>query len=147
MFSRVHEAIWVLSSHVERSRSYYFSPNTHLTGEALGLVYAGLVFPELPSAERWRTLGARILVDECERQILNDGVYFEQSTGYARYTLETYLHFLILGARNAWPIPPAGAQRVGRMLDSPLAPRLPPGPMPQDGGVDGRSPLPPAPPA
>ena len=142
LFGRVLEAIWVHASHVERYLSYYFSPNTHLTGEALGLVYAGLVFPELPSAERWRTLGARILVDECERQILNDGVYFEQSTGYARYTLETYLHFLILGARNAWPIPPAVAERVGRMLDSLLALRLPAGPMPQIGDVDGGSLLP-----
>ena len=34
------------AAHVERYLSLYYSPNTHLTGEALGLFYAGAVFPE-----------------------------------------------------------------------------------------------------
>src|SRR5437899_5892680 len=84
------------ASHVEKYLSYYFAPNTHLTGEALGLFYAGVLFPELLGARRWRALGARILTDQLERQVLPDGVYFEQSTCYQRYTVETYLHFLLL---------------------------------------------------
>ncbi|MBI4638160.1 MAG: alginate lyase family protein [Candidatus Rokubacteria bacterium] len=142
LFARMVEGIWTHAAHVERYLSYYFSPNTHLTGEALGLFYAGLLFPDLPLAERWRALGGRILVDQSERQILPDGVYFEQSTGYQRYTLEIYLHFLILGARNAWPIPAAVSARVARMLDFLLSVRLPDGSMPQIGDADGGSLLP-----
>ncbi len=142
LFAQMLEGIWAHAAHVERYLSYYFSPNTHLTGEALGLFYAGMLFPELPLSERWRTLGAQILVDQSERQILPDGVYFEQSTGYQRYTLEIYLHFLILGARNAWPIPPAVSERVGRMLDFLLSVRSPDGSMPRIGDADSGSLLP-----
>src|SRR5262249_39741581 len=95
------------------------------------------IFPELPRAARWRELGTRILVDECARHILDDGVYFELSTGYQRYTLEFYLHLLILGERNGWTIPAAGGERVGRMLDFLLAVRRPDGSMPQIGDADG----------
>src|SRR6185312_15904908 len=58
------------AAHIERYLSYYFAPNTHLTGEALGLLYAGLLLPEDRRARRWRERGMRILVDECERQVL-----------------------------------------------------------------------------
>ena len=137
LFDRIVRSIWAHATHVERYLSYYFSPNTHLTGEAIGLVYAGLVFPELPRADRWRALGTRILIEQSARHILDDGVYFELSTGYQRYTLEFYLHLLILGARNGWTIPAAVAERVGRMLDFVLAVRCPDGSMPQIGDADG----------
>jgi Heparinase II/III-like protein/Heparinase II/III N-terminus len=141
-FDRIVRSIWAHAAHVERYLSYYFSPNTHLTGEALGLVYAGLIFPELPRADRWRELGTRILVEQSARHILPDGVYFELSTGYQRYTLEFYLHLLILSERNGWPLPPAVAERVGRMVDFLLAVRCPDGSMPQIGDADGGTLLP-----
>src|SRR5262249_51395359 len=68
------------AAHVEKYLSHYFSPNTHLTGEALGLFYAGTLFPDLPRAERWREEGMRILLEQLPRQVHADGVYFEQST-------------------------------------------------------------------
>src|SRR6266545_6715431 len=93
----VRGAIVAHATHVERYLSYYFSPNTHLTGEALGLLYAGVLTPEMPQALRWRETGIRILADELSRQVLPDGVYFEQATCYQRYTVEIYLHLLLLG--------------------------------------------------
>ena len=137
LFDRMVRSIWAHAAHVEQYLSYYFSPNTHLTGEALGLVYAGLIFPELPRADHWRELGTRILVEQSARHILGDGVYFELSTGYQRYTLEFYLHLLILAERNGRPIPAAVAERVERMLDFLLAARCPDGSMPQIGDADG----------
>jgi hypothetical protein len=129
--------IWTHASHVERFLSYYFSPNTHLTGEALGLFYAGVLFPELQSAERWRMLGTQILVEQSERQIFPDGVYFEQSTCYQRYTVEIYLHLLILAARNGVAIPDVVGERVQRMLDFLLAIHRSNGSIPQIGDADG----------
>src|SRR5206468_1128887 len=105
LFDEMLGGIRVHASRVEKYLSYYFAQNTHLTGEALALFYAGTVFPELRSARRWRALGARILMEQLERQVLPDGVYFEQSTCYQRYTVETYLHFMILAARNGVAIP------------------------------------------
>lgn len=137
LFVNILGRIWAHAAHVERYLSYYFSPNTHLTGEALGLFYAGIVFSELRRARRWRVLGERILVEQSEQQVFPDGVYFEQSTCYQRYTAETYLHFLILAARNGVAIPTAVGERVQRMLDFLLAIRRPDGSMPQIGDADG----------
>lgn len=136
------EQAGVHARRIERYLSYYFSPNTHLTGEALGLFYAGTVFPELDGADRWRELGRRILLEQLDRQVLPDGVYFEQSTCYQRYTVEIYLHFLILAARQGVVVPPEVGERVQDMLDFLLAIRQPDGSMPQIGDTDGGSLLP-----
>jgi len=82
--------------HIERYLSTYFSPNTHLTGEALGLVYIGTVLAGSPHAQSWRAKGAAILESAIKRQVYTDGVYFEQSMQYHRYTAEIYLHYLLL---------------------------------------------------
>lgn len=125
------------ASHIERYLSRYFSPNTHLTGEALGLFYVGVLFPEFAESGRWRSLGRQILVEECGRQIYSDGVHFEQATCYQRYTLEIYLHFLILAERNDIAVPSGVRRCVERMLEFLLAISAPDGTMPQIGDADG----------
>jgi hypothetical protein len=137
LFVRMRASIEDQASHVEKYLSRYFSPNTHLTGEALGLFYAGTVFPELGRARLWRERGARILVEECTRQVFADGVYFEQSTCYQRYTVEIVLHFLILGARAGISVPSAVSERAQAMLDFLLAVRFPCGQVPSIGDADG----------
>jgi hypothetical protein len=82
--------------HLEKYLSTYYSPNTHLTGEALGLYYLGTQFPFFKRASDWRKRGEEILFAELDRQILDDGGYFEQSTWYHRYTTDFYIQFLIL---------------------------------------------------
>jgi len=78
-------------THVEQNLSYYFSPNTHLTGEALALYVAGRALPQLAASDRRATLGRRILLDEARRQIAVDGGHCERSAHYHRYTLDFYL--------------------------------------------------------
>jgi hypothetical protein len=82
--------------HIARYLSTYFSPNTHLTGEALGLFYIGTVLAGSRRGQRWRAKGAAILESAIKRQVYMDGVYFEQSMQYHRYTAEIYLHYLLL---------------------------------------------------
>ena len=125
------------AARVERYLSYYFSPNTHLTGEALGLFYAGTAFPAVSAAGRWRRLATDILLREAERQILPDGVYMEQATCYQRYTAEIYLHFVTLAARNDIRVPDPVSRRLELLLDSLLALRRPDGSLPQIGDSDG----------
>jgi hypothetical protein len=78
-------------THVERHLSHYFSPNTHLTGEALALYVVGTALPEMAASPRWARTGRRVLLDEIDRQILPDGGHAERSTHYQRYTLDFYL--------------------------------------------------------
>lgn len=136
---RARAAAWIQAHarHIERYLSYYYSPNTHLTGEALGLFYAGTVLPRVAGAKRWRRTGARILVDELERQVLPDGVYFEQATCYQRYTAEIYLHFMVLAARTGITLPQRVGDRVQRLLDALLRLCGPDGLLPVIGDDDG----------
>ena len=124
------------ANHVSRYLSYYFSPNTHLTGEALGLFYAGVTL-RVAGADRWRETGMRILLAELGRQVFEDGTYFEQSTCYQRYTIEFYLHFMLLARRGGIDLPDGVADRVQRMLDFALALRQPDGVVPSIGDNDG----------
>jgi Heparinase II/III-like protein/Heparinase II/III N-terminus len=125
------------AGHVERYLSYYFSPNTHLTGEALGLFYAGTLFPALRRARRWRDLGHRILEAESQAQILPDGIYFEQSTCYQRYTADIYLHYLILAERSGAIVSSRARDRVTALLDALLVLLRPDRSMPSIGDADG----------
>lgn len=96
---RVARFVWQLwhhANHVERYDSVHHSPNTHLTGEAVGMLYVGTCFPEMRRARHWRLRGLEILATEIGHQILTDGMHFERSTGYHRYTAEFYLHAWLL---------------------------------------------------
>lgn len=96
LFEKALKFLYLHGRHIEKYLSTYYSPNTHLTGEALGLYYLGTQFSFFNRASHWRKLGESILFGELDRQIFNDGVYFEQSTWYQRYTADFYTHFLIL---------------------------------------------------
>lgn len=96
LFKRALTYLYLQGRHIEQYLSKYYSPNTHLTGEGLGLYYLGTQLPFFERAKEWKKLGEEILLVEIEKQILSDGVYFEQSTWYQRYTVDFYSHFRIL---------------------------------------------------
>ena len=117
MRERLVRALEHHGRHIERYLSYYFSPNTHLTGEALGLLYIGHVIPVSRFARRCRDLGAYILESWLEEQVYDDGVYFEQSTQYQRYTAEIYLHYLRISESNGRATPPTIRASLSRQFD------------------------------
>jgi Heparinase II/III-like protein/Heparinase II/III N-terminus len=77
--------------HIERNLSYYFSPNTHLLGEALALYVTARALPVFRASPRREALGRAILCAQIDRQIERDGGHCERSTCYHRYTLDFYL--------------------------------------------------------
>ncbi|HVM91163.1 MAG TPA: alginate lyase family protein [Terriglobales bacterium] len=114
---RLLSALAFHGRYIERYLSTYFSPNTHLLGEALALFFIGTLYPHMPHARHWRDEGWEILVDEAGRQVRPDGVYFEQSLYYHVYTLDFYLHARLLAALNGVAVPAAFDDVVRRMLD------------------------------
>jgi heparinase II/III-like protein len=102
--------------HIERYLSTYYSANTHLTGEALGLFYVGTVLPSSPRASSWRSKGASILESAIVRQVYSDGVYFEQASQYQRYTAEIYLHYLLLAAATGGSVSSTVRERLGELF-------------------------------
>jgi hypothetical protein len=86
-------------THIEQNLSYYYSPNTHLTGEALALYVAGVALPEFSRSARWLDVGRRVLLTEIDRQIGADGGHAERATYYHRYTLDFYELALLTAER------------------------------------------------
>ncbi len=115
--NRALKFLYLGARHLESYLSTYFSPNTHLTGEALGLFFLGTLLPELKEAKRWRDLGSQILIDQIPVHVRADGVYFEQSSYYHRYTTDFYLHFLLLSRANNFTLPGTVEEAVTRLLD------------------------------
>ncbi len=123
--------------YIQSYLSHYFSPNTHLTGEALGLFYLGTTLTAFTEAAGWRQQGLEILLKQLPAQVREDGVYFEQSSYYHRYTVDFYLH-LVLRARAARVVLPSYVDRtLTAMLDHLMWITKPDGRSPLYGDDDG----------
>ena len=136
-YLRCLKYLYLHGRHIETYLSTFHSPNTHLTGEALGLFYLGIVFPELRAAARWRRTGLRILTSEITRHIGADGVYCEQATYYQRYTVDIYLHLWALSSANRLAVSPAVKRRLELALEYLLFLARPDGSAPLLGDDDG----------
>lgn len=78
-------------AHIAQNLSRYFSPNTHLSGEALALYAVSRALPELRQSAQRTAVGRRILIEEATRQIRPDGGHAELSPHYHRYSTDFYL--------------------------------------------------------
>jgi len=106
------ESLYQHGCHLESNLSLYFSPNTHLLGEAVTLEALGVLYPGFPEAQRWKRSGARVMEQELDRQVRADGSHFEQSSYYQIYALDFFLlHRLLSGAE------PARDEKLGRMAE------------------------------
>src|SRR4051794_25915737 len=91
--------------HLSENLSVYFSPNTHLLGEAVALHALATLFPDFPGARRWREKGSRIVLEQLEFQVHRDGSHFEQSTYYHVYALDFFVLFYLLSGRPSSMVP------------------------------------------
>jgi hypothetical protein len=115
---RWQHALGLNGRHIANYLSTYFSPNTHLLGEAEALFSLGTTFPGLRGAKKWREMGWKILLDGARTQVHEDGFYFEQSTYYHVYALDIFLHARILAGLSGIAIPPEFDQTLERMLNA-----------------------------
>jgi hypothetical protein len=98
--------------HLENNLSFYFSPNTHLLGEAVALHALGFLFPQFPRARHWRDLGAQVVHEQMDRQVHADGSHFEQSTYYHVYALDMFRFTALLEPQS-----PAYLDKLVRMAE------------------------------
>ncbi|MFN8574013.1 MAG: alginate lyase family protein [Gemmatimonadaceae bacterium] len=137
LFARVIGHLTLSARHLERFLSTYFSPNTHLTGEGLGLYVLGMQLAPLADATRWRRHGLAILLNQLPRHVYPDGIYFEQATYYQRYTAEFYLQLFILAEAERDAIRERIRMPLIRTLEALQSVMRPDGTMPLLGDDDG----------
>lgn len=126
------QAMFQHGVYLRTNLSVYFSPNTHLLGEAVALHALGRLFPSFPGAEDWRATGGRIVTEEMDRQVRNDGSHFEQSSYYHVYAVDFFLFFALLE-----DTPPAYRRRLRQMAEYLWALLGPAGRIPFLGDDDG----------
>jgi hypothetical protein len=98
--------------HLEYNLSIYFSPNTHLLGEAVALHALARLFPQLPRAGKWRSLGGSVVREHLQKCVRDDGSYFEQSTYYHMYALDMFAFHAVLE-----PASSSYLENLGRMAE------------------------------
>lgn len=98
----------LVHSHADLIRkriSGYSSAGNHTVAEAAALIYAGVLFPEMPQAETWRSLGLGLLEKEAAHQILPDGGNAEQTLWYHRFICDLYGLVATLLQHHQYPVP------------------------------------------
>lgn len=137
VFAKMIEGLILNARHIERYLSTYSSPNTHLTGEALGLYLIGTFLRGFAGAGRWKSTGYEILISELGRQVREDGGYVEQATHYHRYTAEFYLTLAILRKVEGSPSDPVHERKLAKLLKFLMWMTQPNGETPLIGDEDG----------
>ena len=137
LFVRMLKYLYSNGRHIETYLSTYYSPNTHLTGEALGLYFLGTYLPEMEDSARWKRDGYQILIDALEFQVRPDGSYCEQSSHYLRYTTDFYCNLLLLLCLAKAEVDPKLLTKLNQLFNYMLHITQPSGEAPNFGDDDG----------
>jgi heparinase II/III-like protein len=87
--------------HIERNLEFsYISTSNHYLSDMVGLLWLGIMLPELEDEEAWRDSGWVAIQREMDKQVLADGADFESSTGYHRFVTELFLYSFMLCKAN-----------------------------------------------
>ena len=78
----------------------YIATSNHYLSDVAGLLWIGVMAPELRDAESWREFGLKEILREMDKQVLPDGADFESSTGYHRFVTELFLYSFVLCRDN-----------------------------------------------
>jgi len=77
--------IYAHAQYISHRLSQHSSSGNHTITESVGLIYAGILFPEFPEAPSWLSRGLSVLEEAASSQILPDGGGAEQSTWYLQF--------------------------------------------------------------
>jgi hypothetical protein len=119
--ARIAQFAAMVAAHAERiykNIDYAISTHSnHTISEAFGLWLAGILFPELKEAEKYFSLGRRLLEQEAAAQIFPDGSYSMYSLNYHRFILQIYFCAIRLGELNGFPFSESLKGRVANSID------------------------------
>ena len=88
-------------NYIQRNLEFsYIATSNHYLSDVVGLLWLGLLLPELRDAEEWRKFGLEQMLREMDKQVLADGADFEASTGYHRFVTELFLYSFTLCRAN-----------------------------------------------
>jgi hypothetical protein len=130
-------------AHIRRNLEFsHLTTSNHYLSDVVGLLWLGVMLPELKAAAEWRSWALKELLSELDKQVLPDGADYESSTGYHRFVLELFLYSFVLCRLNEMPIADHYWRKVAAMLLYLRAILRPDGWAPLIGDTDGGQVLP-----
>ncbi|BCA57129.1 hypothetical protein W02_42690 [Nitrospira sp. KM1] len=99
---------------IRQRMSLHSSLGNHTIAEAAALVYAGVLFPEMPQAAEWESIGLWVLESEAGHQILADGGGIEQGFWYLKFISDLYGLTADLLAHHGRSVPAKILQAIRR---------------------------------
>ncbi len=108
----------------------------HYLSDLTGLVFLGVLLPELKEARDWREFALGELWRELEEQVYPDGCCYESSISYHRLSLEIFLTCAILCQKNDIEVPGGVWSALEQMLEFVAAYTRPDGKAPIVGDAD-----------
>ena len=124
-------------AHIRRNLEFsYITTSNHYLSDVVGLLWLGVMLPELEEARAWREFGLRETLREMDKQVLGDGADAEASTGYHRLVLELFLYSFILCRANQIELDEKYWNKLHAMLDYMSAYLRPDGRAPLVGDTD-----------
>jgi hypothetical protein len=124
-------------AHIRRNLEFsHIATSNHYLSDVTGLLWLGVMLPELDAAREWREFGLRELLSEMDKQVLADGADYEASTGYHRLKLELFLYSFVLCHLNGIDIAERYWKKLRAMVDYVRAYLRPDGRAPLIGDTD-----------
>jgi hypothetical protein len=126
------------AQHIEENLSVYEGGITtnHTIADYAGLLYLGLMLPEMRAASRWADAGLAGVSSCMQTHTSVDGVDYENSIAYHRLVTEMYLSALVLAERNGRAFPAEFRESLERMVEFTLNYLTPNGQAPLVGDSD-----------
>ncbi len=130
-------------AHIKRNLEFSnIATSNHYLADITGLLWIGVMLPELQAADEWREFGLRELLQEMDKQTLPDGADYEASTGYHRLKVELYLYSMVLCHLNGINIEERYWSKASAMINYMAAYLRPDGRAPLIGDTDSGQALP-----
>src|SRR2546423_3519520 len=105
-------------AHIQRNLEFsHIANSNHCLADVTGLLWLGVMLPELQSASEWRDFGRRELLREMDQQLCPDGADNEASTGYHRLKAEMFLYSFVLCHLNGIDIDKKYWGKLRAMID------------------------------
>ncbi|HEU5240174.1 MAG TPA: alginate lyase family protein [Pyrinomonadaceae bacterium] len=124
-------------AHIQRNLEFsHIATSNHYLADVAGLLWIGLMLPELEAANDWRDFGLSEMLREMEKQTLPDGADYEASTGYHRLKAELFLYSFVLCELNGFDIQEKYWATLRAMFDYMCAYARPDGSAPLIGDSD-----------
>ncbi|HEV7682970.1 MAG TPA: alginate lyase family protein [Pyrinomonadaceae bacterium] len=105
-------------AHIQRNLEFsHVTTSNHYLSDLAGLLWLGIMLPELSAAAAWREWALAELLREMDKQILDDGADYEAATAYHRFVLELFLYSFLLCRANEIEIAEKYWSKLHAMLD------------------------------